>query len=247
MRIFGTHAIREALQKSSDEGILYLVENHRNKKEFVSMVKHAASKVRVVLRSRYELHNMGATQGALLVTNSNKHSTYIDLQCWLREKSHEEQILILVLDHIQDAQNAGAIFRTAAVFNASLVISAVKRSAPENEYARKASSGAMSIVPSCKVSNIAEAVRMLKKHHIWTYSLDASGKSLSQHKLPLRCAFVLGNEHKGIAPLVVRECDDVCSIPMTLDRRNSIDSLNVSVSAGIACYEYRRTITKTLT
>lgn len=246
MRIFGTHAIREALYKRDAEGILYIVKDHRNKREFVSILKHTASQVRIVLSSRSELAAMEAKQGALLVSSADDHSTCIDLKHWLREKSHAKQIMILVLDHVQDAQNVGAIFRTAAVFNASLVISTVKRSAPDNEYARKASSGAMSIVPACKVANIAESIRMLRKHNIWTYALTVSGKPLVQYTLPLRCAFVLGNEHKGISPLVARECDDALSIPMALPKQSTIDSLNVSVSTGIACYEYHRAATKTI-
>ncbi len=243
MRIFGTHAIREALHRKGSEGILYISADHRAKHEFTHIIKRSGSQVRLVYKSRRELAAMGTKQGALFVSEGEQGHSHGDLKEWLHNNSQQERLMVLVLDHVQDAQNLGAVFRSAAVFGAKLVISTLKRSAPENEYALKASSGTMGSVPSCKVTNIAEAIRMLKKHDIWTYALVMGGHSLVEYALPQRAAFVLGNEHKGVSPLVLRECDDKLAIPMFLPKNSTLDSLNVSVSAGIACYEYRRRYT----
>ena len=131
------------------------------------------------------------------------------------------------------------IFRSAALFGVDCIITPVRRSASvENEFTIKAASGAMSIVPVCKVANIRESITLLKKHNIWTYALDMKGKNIFTYSMPQRIAFVLGNEHAGVHSLTLRECDETLSIPMC--STPTIDSLNVSVSSGIVCYEYNR-------
>ena len=242
MNIVGVHAVRQALHKKIP-GILYIAHTQSHKDEFIALVKKY-QKVTIEQKSKQALQDMGARQGIMFVAH-RKDAKTMQIESWLDSYADDNALCALVLDHIQDAQNLGAIFRSAAVFAIDSVISTIKRSAPENQFAIKASSGAMSIVPSCKVSNIRHAIKTLKKHNIWTYALDMSGKSINTYALPHRVAFVLGNEHTGISQLVMQECDDVLSIPMALasshreDTALTIDSLNVSVSAGIVCYKYR--------
>lgn len=262
--ITGTHAIRQALQ-GAVSGTLFIVSDHPHQKEFLALAKRCAG-LRVEHTTRRALAARGIMQNALLVLSEGGRAPhargFASVADFLQAHEKDEYFFALVLDHLQDAQNLGAVFRSAAVFGADGIIRSARRSAPENEYAAKASSGAMSVVPSCAVSNIRDAVERLKEAQVWTYALDMDGRDISAFDIPKRCAFVLGNEHEGIAPLVKKSCDEVLAIPMARalpkvtgggkaganlasnraahNTQNTIDSLNVSVSAGIACYEYYR-------
>jgi 23S rRNA (guanosine2251-2'-O)-methyltransferase len=147
-----------------------------------------------------------------------------------------ERSLVLVLDHIEDPQNLGAILRSADVFAADLVLAPRRRSAPLTEAAAKASAGAAAYAPLAFVPNLAEAVRKLAKAGYWLYAADMGGASLVEAELSARAVLVLGNEGAGVSRLLREECDVALSIPMA----GHVDSLNVSAAAAVLMYEYRR-------
>ena len=150
--------------------------------------------------------------------------------------SAPERALVIVLDHVEDPQNLGAILRSADVFAADLVVAPTRRAAPLSEAAIKASAGASAYVPFAQVPNLAEALRRLAEAGFWRYAADMGGEALPGADLPARCAIVLGNEGSGVSRLLKAECDGAISIPMA----GHIDSLNVSASAAVLMYEYRR-------
>lgn len=147
-----------------------------------------------------------------------------------------ERSLVVLLDHIEDPQNLGAVLRSADVFAADLVLAPRKRSAPLTEAAVKASAGAAAYAPLAAVPNLAEALRRLKKAGYWTYAADMGGASLPEAEIAARAAIVLGNEGSGVSRLLRDECDLALSIPMA----GHVDSLNVSNAAAVLMYEYRR-------
>jgi 23S rRNA (guanosine2251-2'-O)-methyltransferase len=144
--------------------------------------------------------------------------------------------LVVILDHVEDPQNLGAILRSADVFAADLVIAPTRRAAPLSEAAVKASAGAAAYVPFAQVPNLAQALRRLASAGFWRYAADMGGESVADAEFPERCAIVLGNEGSGVSRLLKAECDGALSIPMA----GHVDSLNVSASAAIFMYEYRR-------
>ncbi|HOX31101.1 MAG TPA: 23S rRNA (guanosine(2251)-2'-O)-methyltransferase RlmB [Spirochaetales bacterium] len=144
--------------------------------------------------------------------------------------------LVILLDHIEDPQNLGAILRSADAFAADLVVAPTRRSAPLSEAAVKASAGAAAYVPLALVPNLAEALRRLEAAGFWRYAADMAGEDVGSAELPARCAIVLGNEGSGVSRLVKAGCDGILSIPMA----GHVDSLNVSASAAILMHEYRR-------
>jgi len=150
--------------------------------------------------------------------------------------SAPERALVVLLDHVEDPQNLGAILRSADVFAADLVVAPTRRSAPLSEAAIKASAGATAYVRLAQVPNLAQALRSLEKAGFWRYAADMGGEDLTGAELPARCAIVLGNEGSGVSRLLKAECDGALSIPMA----GHVDSLNVSASAAILMYEYRR-------
>jgi len=150
--------------------------------------------------------------------------------------SAPERALVLVLDHVEDPQNLGAILRSADAFAADLVVVPTRRAAPLSEAAIKASAGAAAYVPVAQVTNLAEALRRLERSGFWRYAADMAGEDVSAADLPERCAIVLGNEGSGVSRLLKAECDGILSIPMA----GHVDSLNVSASAAVFLHEYRR-------
>jgi 23S rRNA (guanosine2251-2'-O)-methyltransferase len=142
--------------------------------------------------------------------------------------------LIVVLDSIEDPHNVGAIFRTADAAGADGVIRQSRHAAPLGGAAAKASAGAVAHVPVADVVNIARAVEELKEAGVWTIGLAGDGTHrYDQVDLTLPSAIVLGAEGTGLRRLVRERCDWLVSIPML----GHVDSLNVSVAAGIVLYE----------
>ena len=139
-----------------------------------------------------------------------------------------------MLDGIEDPHNVGAILRTADAAGADGVIRQSRQAAALDGAAAKASAGAVSHVKIAEVVNIARALEELKEAGVWTVGLAGDApKRLDQVDLTLPTAFVLGAEGSGFRRLVRERCDWLASIPM----RGHVQSLNVSVAAGIALFE----------
>ena len=142
--------------------------------------------------------------------------------------------LIVVLDHIEDPHNVGAILRTVDAAGATGVIRQSRHAAPLEGAAAKASAGAVSYVRIAEVVNIARALEILKQAGVWTVGLAGDApKRYDEVDLTLPTALVVGAEGAGLRRLVRERCDWLVSIPM----RGHVDSLNVSVAAGIALFE----------
>ena len=147
-----------------------------------------------------------------------------------------DSALVLALDEITDPHNLGAILRSADQFSASLIIVPERRSASANETVIRISSGAAQYVTMSTVTNLAKELDVLKQFGFWVYGADMNGESSYDMDFPNRTVIVMGSEGSGMRSLVRAKCDHIVSIPMS----GHIDSLNVSVAAGILMYEYRR-------
>jgi 23S rRNA (guanosine2251-2'-O)-methyltransferase len=148
-----------------------------------------------------------------------------------------EPALIVVLDGIEDPQNLGAILRTADAAGAHGVVRQTRHAAPAGAAAAKASAGAIAHVRMAPVVNIARALDELKAAGVWTVGL--AGRAETRYDdvdLTLPTAIVVGAEGTGLRRLVRERCDWLVSIPMG----GQVESLNVSVAAGIALFEARR-------
>ena len=142
--------------------------------------------------------------------------------------------LVVVLDGIEDPHNVGAILRTVDAAGADGVIRQSRRAAPLGGAAAKASAGAVAHVKIAEVVNIARALEELKAVGVWTVGLTGDvQKTYDQVDLTLPTALVLGAEGSGLRRLVRERCDSVVSIPL----HGHVQSLNVSVAAGIALFE----------
>jgi 23S rRNA (guanosine2251-2'-O)-methyltransferase len=145
--------------------------------------------------------------------------------------------LIVVLDGIEDPHNVGAILRTVDAAGGDGVVRQSRRAAPLEAVAAKASAGAIAWVRVAEVVNIARALEELKALNVWTVGLAGDApQTYDRVDLTLPTAIVLGAEGTGLRRLVRERCDLTASIPMT----GHVDSLNVSVAAGIVLFEALR-------
>jgi len=150
--------------------------------------------------------------------------------------AHEAPALVLVLDHVTDPHNLGAILRTADQFGADFVIVPGKRAAPLSAAAIEASAGTAQFVSRITVANLSAAIDELKRAEFWVYAAEMTGTPAHRCNLTGRVALVVGNEGKGVSRLVAERSDERVSIP----RQGRADSLNVSVATGVLAYEVRR-------
>jgi 23S rRNA (guanosine2251-2'-O)-methyltransferase len=145
--------------------------------------------------------------------------------------------LIVVLDGIEDPHNVGAILRTADAAGVSGIVRQARHSAALDGVVAKASAGALAHVRIATVVNIARALEELKELDVWTVGLAGeAAERYDQADLTLPTAIVLGAEGAGLRRLVRERCDRLVSIPMA----GAVESLNVSVAAGIVLFEARR-------
>ncbi len=226
-RVEGTHAVRAALlsgrverlyvdsgRKEAVQGLIQLID--RERVEIVSDVRQIAD-------SR-------APQGVVAKCRPINPRVLEDLA--------HEAAAVLVLDHIEDPQNLGAIARSATAAGITGMVMSSRRAAPLSASAFKAAAGAFEHLPMAIVGSIPEALSRLKDLGVWVVGLDASGEQslFGLELLTEPVAVVVGAEGSGIARLTAKRCDVVVSIPMA----DEAESLNASVSAALAAFEIMR-------
>jgi len=149
----------------------------------------------------------------------------------------DKKPLIVILDGIEDPRNLGAVLRTAECAGADGVFIPERRAVGLNETVAKSSAGATEYVKVAKVTNLNRLIDELKEHNIWV--VGTSGEAETDYtdwdwRVP--CAVILGGEGKGLHRLTAEKCDALVKIPM----RGRIESLNVSVAAGVMLFEANR-------
>ena len=147
-----------------------------------------------------------------------------------------EPTLLLALDGVTDPHNLGACLRSADAFGAQAVIVPKDRAAGLTAVAAKAASGAADSVPLVSVTNLARSLSDLKARGVWVLGADRDGESLFEADLSGPIAWVLGAEGSGLRRLTREACDRIVTIPML----GAVESLNVSVAAGVCLAETRR-------
>ena len=149
----------------------------------------------------------------------------------------DEPLFLLVLDGVQDPHNLGACLRTADAAGVHAVIVPRDRAAQLTPTVRKVASGAAETIPLFTVTNLARALRTLKEAGIWRYAAsDDAERNIYHADLRGSIALVLGGEGKGLRRLTRELCDYQVAIPMA----GQVESLNVSVAAGVLLYEVVR-------
>jgi len=145
--------------------------------------------------------------------------------------------LVLGLDAIEDPRNMGSILRTAECAGVHGVFIAERRAVGLTGAVAKVAAGALEYVPVARVTNLVRLIEQLKARNIWVVGAAAEARqSYTDWDWKLPAAIFLGNEGSGLHRLVREHCDTLVRIPVV----GKLDSLNVSVAAGVLLYEVRR-------
>jgi 23S rRNA (guanosine2251-2'-O)-methyltransferase len=235
----GVHAVQEALAAGRRDFIQVCVDRGQVPAGRLQSLLAAAEAAGVAVRSvdAARLASMAGTSGHQGVAARVSPYRVYDLANVLDDAGRPETGLILALDQIVDPHNLGAVLRTALCAGVEAVIVPRDRSAPPTPAVSRVSAGALEHIRLVAAPNLVRALQQLKARGRWIAGLDqAATDSLFSADLTLPLVLVLGGEERGIRPLVHRTCDLILSIPQS----GPLDSLNVSVAAGIALFEVRR-------
>ncbi|HEY2473219.1 MAG TPA: 23S rRNA (guanosine(2251)-2'-O)-methyltransferase RlmB [Candidatus Cybelea sp.] len=237
--IYGIHAVDEALLGDERLRLIHVAADRKKDATLRALLARAKERnvpVRFEQRAFFERVPFKAHQGVVAIAPPFPYVSLGELLA-VRPEGGVPRLLI-VLDHLTDPHNVGAIVRTAEAAGADGLILPERRSAGINATVRKAAAGAAAHLPIARVANVAEAIRTLKKAHVWVAGADASptAAELARADLNRDLALVVGNEGEGLSQLVKRECDFLVRIPM----RGRVSSLNASVAAAVLIYEALR-------
>ncbi len=235
--IFGFHAVNARLwQNPSSLTELYVQDGKTDARTREVLEKAAQERVKVVFADLERLNTLSKHarhQGVVGFIDASKNHVHLeDVLEHLREPA-----LLLVLDGITDPHNLGACLRVADAMGAHAVIAPKDKSAGLNATVSKVACGAAETVPYITVTNLARTLRELKEYGIWVVGTDMGGEAdLFHYDIPPAVAWVMGAEGDGMRRLTREHCDALVSIPMF----GTVESLNVSVSAGMVLSESRR-------
>ncbi|HTR57157.1 MAG TPA: 23S rRNA (guanosine(2251)-2'-O)-methyltransferase RlmB [Casimicrobiaceae bacterium] len=235
--LFGFHAVTARLRVGPDRvRALYVDETRRDGRlrELVERARLAGVAVHPVEAARLAaLCGNDRHQGVVaLVTGEVAAHTLDELLGGLAEPA-----LLLVLDGVTDPHNLGACLRSADAFGVHGVIVPKDRAVGVNATVAKAASGAADTIPVVSVTNLARALRELKERGVWVLGADERGtESLFDADLSGPLAWVLGAEGEGLRRLTREHCDRLVRIPL----QGSVESLNVSVAAGVCLFATRQ-------
>lgn len=148
--------------------------------------------------------------------------------------ARDAELFLLLLDHIQDPQNLGALLRTALCVGVDAVILPKDNCATPTPAVSKASAGALEHIRISRVTNLVRAMKLCKNEGVWIIGLQREAEqSIYFGDLRGSLALVLGGEQKGMRPLVGKNCDFLFSIP----QQGPVESLNASAAGAVAMYE----------
>jgi 23S rRNA (guanosine2251-2'-O)-methyltransferase len=174
----------------------------------------------------------GVHQGVVGDVEDPRDYSIADLVAWLPPSGGRS--LIVVLDGVEDPHNVGAIVRTADAAGATGIVRQARHSAALDGIVGKASAGALARARIATVVNVARAIEELKEAGVWTVGLAGeASETYTAVDFTLPTAIVLGAEGSGLRRLVAERCDRLVRVPML----GAVESLNVSVAAGVVLYE----------
>jgi 23S rRNA (guanosine2251-2'-O)-methyltransferase len=239
--VYGLHAVRALLLRSPSRVRQLWLQRGRNDERCAELERLArAAQVGI---ERVELERLrsrvgdAAHQGAVAEVVPLPPWREDDLLAAIVAQGPQAAPLVLALDGVQDPHNLGACLRTADACGALAVVVPKDRSATLNATARKVAAGAAETTPVVTVTNLARALDLLKDSGLWIVGADAAAPKAA-HEIDLtgpRC-LVMGAEGAGLRELTRRRCDWLVRLPSF----GAVESLNVSVAAGMLLYEALR-------
>jgi len=241
--IYGVNPLREALLANPGEIRQIYVAPGDEKGHRLRKVLEAAARASIPVSgaARSRLSKLAGTEHHQGIVGLIRPYAYADLEELLQlpRKENLSGQVVVVLDGVTDPQNLGAIVRSAHCFGATGVIIPQDRTASVTPAVGKASAGAVYHLPVARVGNLSRALDRLKEAGFWVYGAAAEagvGHDVRSLDLAGRIALVMGSEGRGLRELIRKKCDFFLCIPMI----GKLDSLNVSVAAGVLLHDIFR-------
>lgn len=223
MRVYGKNVAKEILQKPNTIKKAYIYENFSDD-EILKQLKNFNVSCKFLDKKALDDMEEGNHQGIILEIDDYKY-TFID------ELLNKD--IVIILDHLEDPHNFGAIIRTCEAAGINSIIIPKDRSVKVNATVMKTSAGTLENVDICMVSNIVNAIKTLKDNGFWIIGTDMEGTDYRKIDYKGKIAIVIGNEGKGLSRLTEANCDFIAKIPMY----GTVNSLNASVAAALVIYE----------
>lgn len=224
MYIYGKNVAREKLHNNSKINKIYLSEKF-NDREILDLIRKNNIKVSFVKNYELDKKVEGLHQGIVMEIDDVKTYSYDEIIPNIKK----ENPVIVMLDHLEDPHNFGAIIRTSEALGVDAIIIPTDRSVKVNSTVVKTSVGAIEYIPIVRVVNLNDTIRKLKEDGYWIIATDMDGEDYSKIDYNMPVCIVIGNEGKGISRMVSENSDIIASIPM----KGKINSLNASVSCAI--------------
>ncbi len=236
--ICGINAVTETLRKSKEIVEIFLARGRRieRAREILDLARARDIPIRFKERAYLDRVSQGTShQGVVAVLGSYAYCAVDNLlEIALSQKSKG---LLVVADHIIDPGNLGSLIRTAEFFGVQGLIIPKDRSASITDIVHKRSAGGTAYLPVARVVNLARILERLADHGFWIVGAEGEGEtSICRFDWDRDVIIVLGSEGKGLSRIVRDRCHHLVRIP----RLGHLESLNVSVAAGIILYEITR-------
>lgn len=227
MLVYGKNVALSYLKKPQEINQINLIEGFKDQ-YILNLIQNQKIRHRYLTKNDFNKLAEGNHQGIMLdVVAVKKHS----LDELIKESNDQT---VVMLDHIEDPHNLGAIIRTCEAAGIKNIIIPNKRAAGIDGVVAKTSAGTINDVNIIVVGNLVEAIKKLKNAGYWVVGCDMeSDIRYDQHNYNEKTLLVIGNEGKGISRLVNQACDFVVHIPM----HGKVNSLNASVAAAIVIFE----------
>lgn len=225
MYVYGKNAVKEYIKNNKKISKVYFWDKFDDEK-IISAIKSLNVSIKILSKKQLDQFVSGLHQGVILEVPEYQYTS-------LRDLIDSNPDFLVILDHLEDPHNFGAIIRTCEAANVNGIIIPKDRSVQVNETVMKVSTGAVNNIKVCQVTNLVNTMKELKKSGFWFIGTDMDGTNYNDIDYKGKIGIVIGNEGSGMSRLVKEECDFIASIPMY----GSVNSLNASVATGIMLYK----------
>jgi len=225
MYVYGKNVVNEVIKNDNTIKKAF-VSKKFNDKNTINMLNK--NNIKIKYMDKFDMDKMvdGNHQGIIFDIVDYQYSD-------IDEIINGEDCLLVMLDHLEDPHNFGAIIRTCEAAKVDGIIIPKDRSVSVNSTVMKVSTGALTSVKISQVTNLVNTINYLKDKGFWIIGTDMNGTNYRDIDYSGKICIIIGNEGKGISNLISKNCDYIASIPM----RGEINSLNASVATGIIVFE----------
>ncbi len=223
MKVYGKNVFNELKNNTNKIKKVYLSSSFHDT-QIIDFIKKNNLSYVTMDKKKFDHLVDGNTQGIVLEVEEYEYKDIKNIDTSLKK--------IVILDHLEDPHNFGAIIRTCEANGVKAIIIPKDRSVQINATVVKTSTGALEYVDIYQVANLVQAMTYLKDNGYFIYGAEADGKLYNTIDYSEKMALVIGSEGHGLSKVVRNACDEIISIPMV----GHVNSLNASVSFGVLIY-----------